>query len=174
MQQVKVARVLGLPYPGGPEIDRLAAESDGEVEFPRAWLEAGSYDFSFSGLKSSVINYKHNLEQKDKQINPAHVAAGFQSSIVDVLTTKALRAAKEFGVKQAIAAGGVAANNQLRTTLVEKFSELEIPFYVPPISLCTDNAAMIAAAGASMFDADVRSSLSMNGRPGMELVSWNK
>ena len=170
----KVARVLGLPYPGGPEIDRLAAGSDGEVEFPRAWLESGSYDFSFSGLKSSVINYKHNLEQKNEQVNAAHVAAGFQSSVVDVLTAKALRAAKEFNVKQVIAAGGVAANRQLRTSLEETFNELAVPFYVPPISLCTDNAAMIAAAGDSMFNAGIRSTLSMNGRPGMELVSWSK
>jgi len=170
----KVARVLGLPYPGGPEIDRLAAESDGEVEFPRAWLEPGSYDFSFSGLKSSVINYKHNLDQKNEKVNPAHVAAGFQSSVVDVLTTKASTAAKEFNVKQVIAAGGVAANKQLRSSLEETFNELAIPFYVPPISLCTDNAAMIAAAGTSMFNAGTRGTLSMNGRPGMELLSWSK
>jgi N6-L-threonylcarbamoyladenine synthase len=170
----KVARVLGLPYPGGPEIDRLAAESDGEIEFPRAWLEPESYDFSFSGLKSSVINYKHNFEQRGEHVNPQHVAAGFQASVVDVLTTKTVRAAKEFTVKQVIAAGGVAANKELRTSLEAKFMELNIPFYVPPISLCTDNAAMIAAAGSSMFGSGVRGTLSMNGRPGMELVSWNK
>ena len=168
----KVARVLGLPYPGGPEIDRLAGESDGAVEFPRAWLEPDSYDFSFSGLKSSVINYKHNLEQRGEEINPAHVAAGFQASVVDVLTVKAEKAAKQFNVKQVVAAGGVAANKQLRASLEKTFEEMNIPFYVPPISLCTDNAAMIAAAGTSMFNCGVRSTLSMNGRPGMELVSW--
>lgn len=170
----KVARVLGLPYPGGPEIDRLAGESDGAVEFPRAWLEPDSYDFSFSGLKSSVINYKHNLEQRGEKINPAHVAAGFQASVVDVLTVKAEKAAKQFNVKQVVAAGGVAANKQLRASLEKTFKEMDIPFYVPPISLCTDNAAMIAAAGTSMFNSDVRGTLSMNGRPGMELVSWSK
>lgn len=170
----KVARVLGLPYPGGPEIDRLALGSDGEIEFPKAWLEPGSYDFSFSGLKSSVINYKHNLDQRGEKINDAHVAAGFQNSVVEVLTSKTLRAAKEFDVKQVVAAGGVSANKQLRTSLVEMFKEEGIPFYVPPISLCTDNAAMIAAAGASMFNNDVRGTLEMNGRPGMELASWNK
>ena len=170
----KVARVLGLPYPGGPEIDKLAAESDGEIEFPRAWLEKDSYDFSFSGLKSSVINYKHNLEQRGGTVNPAHVAAGFQSSVIEVLTTKAVKAAKEFGVKQVIAAGGVAANKGLRSSLEKSFKELEIPFYVPPISLCTDNAAMIAAAGASMFEDGIRGTLEMNGNPGMQLESWNQ
>lgn len=170
----KVARVLGLPYPGGPQIDKLAAESDGQVDFPRAWLEPGSYDFSFSGLKSSVINYKHNLAQKGESVNPFHVAAGFQASVVEVLTTKALRAAKEFGVKQVIAAGGVAANKGLRTSLEDTFMAEEIPFYVPPIALCTDNAAMIAAAGSAMFIDGIRGNLAMNGKPGMPLVSWKR
>lgn len=170
----KVARVLNLPYPGGPHIDRLAHESDGEIEFPRAWLEDGSYDFSFSGLKSAVINYMHNAEQRGEAINPSHVAAGFQNSVVEVLTTKALRAAREFDVKQVIAAGGVAANKGLRTSLEKVFKEEDIPFYVPPLSLCTDNAAMIAAAGDSMFIAGARGNLAMNGRPGMPLASWAK
>ena len=170
----KVARVLGLPYPGGPQIDQLAAESDGQVEFPRAWLERDSYDFSFSGLKSSVINYKHNLEQRGEKVNPAHVAAGFQASVVEVLTTKALKAAKEYGVKQVIAAGGVAANKGLRASLEEVFETEDIPFYVPPISLCTDNAAMIAAAGSAMFIDGIRGNLAMNGKPGMPLASWKK
>ncbi|MER2090035.1 MAG: tRNA (adenosine(37)-N6)-threonylcarbamoyltransferase complex transferase subunit TsaD [Sporosarcina sp.] len=170
----KVARVLGLPYPGGPQIDKLAAESDGQIVFPRAWLEQDSYDFSFSGLKSSVINYKHNLAQRGEAVNPAHVAAGFQASVVEVLTVKALKAAKEFGVKQVIAAGGVAANKGLRASLEETFQNEGIPFYVPPIALCTDNAAMIAAAGSAMFIDGIRGNLTMNGKPGMPLSSWNK
>ncbi|MDN4608407.1 tRNA (adenosine(37)-N6)-threonylcarbamoyltransferase complex transferase subunit TsaD [Sporosarcina highlanderae] len=170
----KVARVLGLPYPGGPAIDRLAHESDDAVEFPRAWLELDSYDFSFSGLKSAVINYKHNLEQKGGEVIPAHVAAGFQQSVVEVLTTKTLKAAKEYNVKQVIAAGGVAANKGLRASLEAAFENEGIPFYVPPISLCTDNAAMIAAAGTAMFVDGQRGNMGMNGRPGMSLTSWSK
>ncbi|ARK21380.1 tRNA (adenosine(37)-N6)-threonylcarbamoyltransferase complex transferase subunit TsaD [Sporosarcina sp. P26b] len=169
----KVARVLGLPYPGGPQVDRLALASDESIDFPRAWLEKESYDFSFSGLKSAVINYKHNIEQKGGKINHDHVAAGFQQSVVDVLTVKTVKAAKEYGVKQVIAAGGVAANQGLRKSLTAALEQEEIPFYVPPISLCTDNAAMIAAAGYEMWKSGVRSDSSMNGRPGMPLKSWN-
>lgn len=169
----KVARVLGLPYPGGPHVDQLALASESAVEFPRAWLEPESYDFSFSGLKSSVINYKHNLEQRGGTLNAEAVAAGFQQSVVEVLTVKALRAAKEYQVKQVIAAGGVSANKGLRNSLETTFAKENIPFSVPPITLCTDNAAMIAAAGTQMFLSDVRGDLSMNGRPGMQLVSWS-
>ncbi|MBS7344869.1 MAG: tRNA (adenosine(37)-N6)-threonylcarbamoyltransferase complex transferase subunit TsaD [Caryophanon sp.] len=168
----KVARVLNLPYPGGPHIDRLAHEADEAVKFPRIWLEEGSYDFSFSGLKSAVINYKHNMDQRGEEIIPAHVAKGFQDSVVEVLTAKTLRAAREFGVKQVIAAGGVSANKGLRTSLEETFAQEGIPFYVPPLHLCTDNAAMIGAAAHYMFVAGVRGNMAMNGRPGMELKTW--
>ncbi|MEO4055515.1 tRNA (adenosine(37)-N6)-threonylcarbamoyltransferase complex transferase subunit TsaD [Solibacillus sp. CAU 1738] len=168
----KVARVLNLPYPGGPHIDRLAHEADEAVPFPRVWLDEGSYDFSFSGLKSAVINYKHNMDQRGEEIIPAHVAKGFQDSVVEVLTGKTLRAAREFGVKQVIAAGGVSANKGLRTALEETFAREGIPFYVPPLKLCTDNAAMIGAAGAKMYEAGVRGNMKMNGRPSKELTSW--
>ncbi|KYG90951.1 N(6)-L-threonylcarbamoyladenine synthase TsaD [[Bacillus] sp. KCTC 13219] len=168
----KVARVLNLPYPGGPHIDRLAHETEEAVSFPRVWLEEGSYDFSFSGLKSAVINYKHNMNQRNEEIIAAHVAKGFQDSVVEVLTTKTLRAAREFNVRQVIAAGGVAANKGLRSALEQAFKQEGIPFYVPPLKLCTDNAAMIGAAGAKMYEAGVRGNMMMNGRPGMELKSW--
>ena len=107
-----------------------------QLPFPRAWLEEGSYDFSFSGLKSAVINYQHNAEQRGEEINPNHLAAGFQQSVVEVLTTKTLRAAREFKVKQVIAAGGVAANKGLRTSLEETFTKENIPF------LCTTHFLM--------------------------------
>jgi len=169
----KVARVLNMPYPGGPHIDRMAHEATAAVEFPRAWLE-DSYDFSFSGLKSAVINYKHNMDQRGEEIIPEQVAKGFQDSVVEVLTTKTLRAAKEFNVKQVIAAGGVSANKGLRTSLEEVFEKEGIEFTVPPLKLCTDNAAMIGAAATFMYDAGVRGNLAMNGLPGKELTSWSK
>ncbi|CEA03805.1 tRNA N6-adenosine threonylcarbamoyltransferase [Metalysinibacillus saudimassiliensis] len=170
----KVARVLGLPYPGGPHIDRLAHEATTAVDFPRVWLEEGSYDFSFSGLKSAVINYKHNVDQRGGEIVPQEVAKGFQDSVVEVITAKALRAAREYNVKQVVAAGGVSANKGLRTALATAFEQEGIPFYVPPLSLCTDNAAMIGAAASKMYDSGVRGNLTMNGNPGMELTSWAK
>jgi N6-L-threonylcarbamoyladenine synthase len=169
----KVARVLKLPYPGGPHIDRLAHESEEAIDFPRVWLEEGTYDFSFSGLKSSVINYMHNAEQRGEEIKPGAVAAGFQASVVEVLTAKTLRAAKQFNVKQVIAAGGVSANKGLRKSLEDTFAKEGIPFTVPPLFLCTDNAAMIAAAGSVMFERGHQSTMAMNGKPGMTLFDWN-
>lgn len=168
----KVARVLHLPYPGGPHIDRLAHEATEAVDFPRVWLEEDSYDFSFSGLKSAVINYQHNLQQKGESIDASAVAKGFQDSVVEVLTTKTLRAAREYQVKQVIAAGGVSANKGLRASLTHTFKNEGIPFYVPPLHLCTDNAAMIGAAASEMFKARQFGALNMNGNPGMALKSW--
>lgn len=168
----KVARTLNLPYPGGPHIDRLAHESSNPVAFPRVWLEEGTYDFSFSGLKSSVLNYMHNAAQRGEQVAPEDVAAGFQNSVVEVVTSKTSRAADQYGVRQVIAAGGVAANKGLRASLENEFKEKEISFFIPPLNLCTDNAAMIAAAGTVMFEKGIRGNMAMNGRPGMEMDSW--
>ncbi|MDQ6595537.1 tRNA (adenosine(37)-N6)-threonylcarbamoyltransferase complex transferase subunit TsaD [Bacillus salipaludis] len=170
----KVARTLNLPYPGGPHIDRLAHEGSPTINLPRAWLEEGSYDFSFSGLKSAVINTVHNAEQRGETITPEDLAASFQESVIDVLVKKTEKAASEYNVKQVLLAGGVAANKGLRSALEKVFSHYpEIELVVPPISLCTDNAAMIAAAGSIMFEKGVRAELSLNAIPGLEIELYN-
>src|SRR5690625_2993899 len=120
----KVARVLHLPYPGGPHIDRLAKDGKESIDFPRAWLEEGSFDFSFSGLKSAVINYVHNMEQRGESINIKDVATSFQASVVNVLTEKTFNAATKYNVNQVIVAGGVAANNGLREAIINKFKKI--------------------------------------------------
>lgn len=166
----KVARTLGLPYPGGPHIDKLAHEGTSSVKLPRAWLEEGSYDFSFSGLKSAVINTLHNAEQRGEEIDVKDLAASFQESVVEVLTEKTKRAVEEYGVKQLLLAGGVAANKGLRARLTEMFGEREdLELVIPPLSLCTDNAAMIAAAGTVMYEQGKRSALDLNANPGLML-----
>lgn len=166
----KVARTLHLPYPGGPHIDRLAHEGNASIKLPRAWLEEGSYDFSFSGLKSAVINTLHNANQKGEELCAADVAASFQESVIEVLTEKTLRAAKEYKVRQVLLAGGVAANKGLRTALTERFNALDgIELVIPPLSLCTDNAAMIAAAGTVLYEQGKRSKLTMNAQPGLSI-----
>ncbi|MBP0726788.1 tRNA (adenosine(37)-N6)-threonylcarbamoyltransferase complex transferase subunit TsaD [Bacillus sp. RG28] len=166
----KVARTLDLPYPGGPHIDRLADEGEASIRFPRAWLEEGSYDFSFSGLKSAVINYMHNATQRGEEVKPENVAASFQESVIEVIVTKTIQAAKEYGVKQILLAGGVAANKGLRTTLTNKVEALEgVELIIPPLSLCTDNAAMIGAAAYIRYQQGKMSSLDLNGSPGLDL-----
>ncbi|WP_203364622.1 tRNA (adenosine(37)-N6)-threonylcarbamoyltransferase complex transferase subunit TsaD [Bacillus sp. REN10] len=169
----KVARTLNLPYPGGPHIDRMATEGEASIDFPRAWLEEDCYDFSFSGLKSAVINTLHNAEQRGEQLKPEDIAASFQASVVEVLVAKTVRAAKEFNVKQVLLAGGVAANKGLRKALEEQFAAWpEVELIIPPLSLCTDNAAMIAAAGTVLFEQGKRDDFTMNGYPGLDLEQF--
>lgn len=169
----KVARTLNLPYPGGPHIDQLAAQGKDTYNLPRVRLEEGSYDFSFSGLKSAVINTVHNAEQRGEVIVPENLAASFQASVVEVLTEKTVRAAKEYNVKQVLLSGGVAANKGLRAALENAFTDLhDIQLVVPPLSLCTDNAAMIAAAGTILFQQGKRDGMDMNGHPGLNIESF--
>ncbi|MGP9039767.1 tRNA (adenosine(37)-N6)-threonylcarbamoyltransferase complex transferase subunit TsaD [Cytobacillus kochii] len=166
----KVARVLNMPYPGGPHIDRLAHEGEATIKLPRAWLEEGSFDFSFSGLKSAVINTVHNAEQRGETILPEDLAASFQESVIEVLVTKTLKAVEAYDVKQLLLAGGVAANKGLRKALTETFkNKEEIDLVIPPLHLCTDNAAMIAAVGAIMFEKGMFSDMSMNANPGLDI-----
>jgi N6-L-threonylcarbamoyladenine synthase len=170
----KVARTLNMPYPGGPHIDRLAQSGNPTIHLPRAWLEEGSYDFSFSGLKSAVINTVHNAEQRGEVIAPEDLAASFQDSVIEVLVTKTEKAVAEYGVEQVLVAGGVAANKGLRNALEKAFSNKPgIELVIPPLSLCTDNAAMIAAAGSVMFEKGIRANLTLNANPGLDIELYN-
>jgi N6-L-threonylcarbamoyladenine synthase len=144
----KVARLLGLPYPGGPNLEVLAAGGDpGAIAFPRAWLGANSLDFSFSGLKTAVQNYL----KKEKSARPADVAASFQAAVAEVLVEKAITAARITGVSRIALAGGVAANSTVRSLLLSRAGEEALTCFIPPKELCTDNAAMVACTGYYYF-----------------------
>lgn len=155
----KVARVLGLPYPGGPQIDRVAADGDpGAFRFPRglsrpADLERHRYDFSFSGLKTSVARVVEAFEDRGEQVPVADVAASFREAVADVLLTKALAACADLGVPRLLLAGGVAANSRVRELAAERCEAAGVSLHVPPLRLCTDNGAMIAALGAELVAA---------------------
>ncbi|CAM3440283.1 tRNA (adenosine(37)-N6)-threonylcarbamoyltransferase complex transferase subunit TsaD [Nosocomiicoccus ampullae] len=164
----KVARVIGLPYPGGPEIDRLSKEGKDTYDFPRA-LQDDSYNFSFSGLKSHVINKLHNEKQKNIEINKADVARSFQESVVDVLTTKTMRALKDENIETLIIAGGVAANSALRERFETLTKKNNIELYIPSLKYCTDNAAMIGAVAYEQFKRGDFADLNLNGQNYIEI-----
>ncbi|WP_062051016.1 tRNA (adenosine(37)-N6)-threonylcarbamoyltransferase complex transferase subunit TsaD [Bacillus sp. JCM 19034] len=168
----KVARTIGLPYPGGPHIDRLAQEGEATISLPRAWLETDSYDFSFSGLKSAVINTVHNYKQRNENLPIQDLAASFQASVIDVLVNKTERAALAYDVRQVLLAGGVAANKGLRAALTEGMAQHHIDVIIPPLNLCTDNAAMIAAAANIKLKKKQFSDYDLNGNPGIDLEQW--
>ncbi len=144
----KVSRLIELGYPGGPAIQKAAEEGDvGRFNFPRAWLE-GTYDFSFSGLKTAVLYEVRELKKKSGHLPVHDLAASFQKAVVDVLFKKTMDAAREFGAREILVAGGVSANRALRQAFR---AQTEFPVHIPPLSLCTDNAAMIASAGYYRF-----------------------
>lgn len=143
----KVARAMGIGYPGGPIIDKLAKEGQEAYSLPRVWLDKDSYDFSFSGLKTAVLNELNISKQKGKEVNPADMAKSFQEAVVEVLVEKSFRLANELGEKTIVLAGGVSANSALRLAMEKKGQEQGKKIYYPNPILCTDNAAMIASAG---------------------------
>ena len=166
----KVARKIGLGYPGGPKIDKLSKEGNKDaIDFPRVMLEKGSYDFSFSGLKTAVLNYAHKLEQRGEEVNKADLAASFQEAVVDVLVDKSMMLLKETGLKTFAVSGGVAANSRLKERLKEECDKEGIKFYHPSVILCTDNAAMIAMAGYLNYKNGVVDDNFMKVYPNLEL-----
>ncbi len=161
----KVARLLELSYPGGPVIDQLAQKGKVTYNFPRAWLEPGSLDFSFSGLKTAV----KNAIQSEKEIVVEDVAASFQTAVLDVLVEKTRRAVEQTGVRQLIVAGGVSANTELRRRLQSYARETGVTLSLPPLELCTDNAAMIAAAAYYAEQKGIKAGLDLNADPSLPL-----
>ncbi|MDY6367829.1 MAG: tRNA (adenosine(37)-N6)-threonylcarbamoyltransferase complex transferase subunit TsaD, partial [Clostridia bacterium] len=167
----KVARVLGLKYPGGPNVERLSKEGKKNVPLPKMLKNyvGGEYDFSYSGLKTAVINYVHTEEQKGNEVNKADVAASFQAAALDVLIEKALKAVKQTGYKTIALSGGVAANGYLREKLVEVVKGTEIKTVIPEKRYCTDNGAMIAAEGYIQYERGNFADLTLNAKAVMPL-----
>ena len=164
-----VGRVLNIPYPGGPLLDKLADEGDDQAyKFPRPHTE-GKYDFSFSGLKTAVINQAHNLRQQGVEIDAKDFAASFRRSVVDLLVDKTLMAAKDIGATKLAVAGGVAANSLLRSELERRGTKKGLQVYLPPRRLCTDNAVMIGAAGFYSLMAGEVASLDLNALPSLRM-----
>ncbi len=166
----KVARAIGLGYPGGPKIDRISAEGNPEaIHFPKAKIAGNEYDFSFSGLKSAVLNYLNSCSMKGEQICQADVAASFQKAVVDVLVEHSLHAVREYGYDKFAIAGGVASNTSLRREFEKECERLGIAFYHPSAVYCTDNAAMIGAAAYYEYKKGVRHGYDLNAVPDLKL-----
>ena len=165
----KIARVMGLPYPGGPEIERLALDgNDQAIDFPVARLDK-PYEFSFSGLKSAVINYLHNQQQAGREVNRSDVAASFQRAVVDALVKEAVHAMQHTGYNKIVLAGGVSANKTLQNTLAKAMEGIGAQLVHPTPILCTDNAVMIACRGYFMYQAGSFSPLDLNANPSLKL-----
>lgn len=171
----KIARVMGLPYPGGPRIDALAARGNAmAIDFPQALTEKGNYEFSFSGLKSAVLNYINSEKMKGHALNQPDIAASFQRSVIEVLVGKAFQAVQETGRSTLVLAGGVAANSGLEQRLREEAEKRGVRFCYPDRILCTDNAAMIGCRGFYQSLAGGFSDLYLNAVPGLSLTDRNE
>ena len=166
----KVARAIGLGYPGGPKVDKVSKEGNPDaIVFPKAKVNDSVYDFSFSGLKSAVLNYLNQAQMKDETINVADVAASFQKAVVDVLVEHTIQAAGEYGFKEIALAGGVASNSSLRSAMEEACKKRGLTLYRPSPIFCTDNAAMIGVAGYYEYIKGNRSDFHLNAVPSLKL-----
>lgn len=166
----KVARAIGLGYPGGPKIDKISKQGNAQaIRFPRARVQGNAYDFSFSGLKSAVLNYLNSCEMKGESIHTADVAASFQKAVIDVLVEHSLSAVKEYGYNKFAIAGGVASNSSLRQAFVKACAEENVTFCHPAPIYCTDNAAMIGTAGYYEYIKGVRHGYDLNAVPNLRL-----
>ena len=166
----KVARAIGLGYPGGPKIDKAAREGNPHaMEFPRAHVADSPYDFSFSGLKSAVLNYINHANMLGEEVSVPDIAASFQNAVVDVLVEHSMLAAKEYGVDKIVMAGGVASNSALRAGMQKACEENNLEFYFPSPILCTDNAAMIGAAAYYEYIKGTRHGFDLNAVPNLKL-----
>ena len=164
----KVARVIGLPYPGGPNVDKLAFIGKDTYDLPLP-LNDDSYNFSFSGLKSAVINLVHNEKQRGNEVIKENLATSFQNRVTEILTKKTIRALKDYKVNNLIVAGGVAANKGLRMRLKEECDKENINLTIPEIKYCTDNGAMIGSAGYYAYSKGIKADLSLNAKATIEL-----
>lgn len=166
----KVARAIGLGYPGGPKIDKLAKEGNPDaISFPRASIDEAPYDFSFSGVKSAVLNYINGCKMKGESYSEADIAASFQKAVVDVLVAHTMQAAKDYQITRVAIAGGVACNSCLREVMKQACEMNQYSFFQPTPILCTDNAAMIGAAGYYEYLKGIRHGFDLNAVPGLKL-----
>ena len=164
----KIGRVMGINYPAGPTVDKLAHEGQDTFDFPRAMMKDDNFDFSFSGLKSAFINTVHHADQVGETLDHANLATSFQNAVTEVLVAKAMRALDKYPAKEFILAGGVAANRGLREKLDQELSKRDIEFVKAPLKLCGDNAAMIGAAAEMLQRHGAKADMSLNADPGLE------
>ena len=168
----KVARVLGLPYPGGIPIDKLAKEGKHTYDLPIPLKGEKTYDFSYSGLKTNVINFVHNLEQRGEKVNVPDMCKSFQDIAVGLVIDKTVKAVKEYGVNQVLLAGGVSANSYLREEIKKEMDKLNVQIDIPPMWCCTDNAAMIAKVAEHLYKRKVFANLDLGADPNWSIEDW--
>ena len=165
----KVARAIGLGYPGGPLVDSLAKEGTVNIEFPKAMYKEDNYDFSFSGIKSAVLNYINSKKMKDEAYNKADIAASFQNAVVETLVYKTIKAVKDKGYDKVVLSGGVSANSALRELMEIKCTENNLGIYYPPLNLCTDNAAMIGSCAYYRYIEGIVNDMYLNAKPNLKV-----